>query len=142
MLELQALPSREALERDAQSEDAPRRRKAQYILAGLAENQPLATNQPCPIQVVQFGSDLLLIALGGEPVADFALQFKREFAPRRVWVAGYSNDMFGYVPTRRVQQEGGYEGGRAALWSAVPMPVGESTEDRVVETVRRLAASR
>jgi hypothetical protein len=137
-LDLQPLPTREVLLADAASEDAPRRRKAEFLLAALAENRPLATTQLCPVQVLHFGRELRLIALGGEPVLDFALQFKREFAGAHVWVTGYSNDMFGYVPTRRVQQEGGYEAGRAALWSAIPTPVAETTEDRVVTAVRRL----
>ena len=87
---------------------------------------------------MKFGDELLLVALGGEPVVDYALRFKRDFAGPIVWVAGYSNDMFGYVPTREVQRQGGYEGGRAALWSALPTPVAGTTEDRIVETVHRL----
>jgi neutral ceramidase len=55
-----------------------------------------------------------------------------------VWVAGYCNDMFGYLPTRRVQSEGGYEGGRANLWSSIPAPFTEDVEDRVTDAVRRL----
>lgn len=137
-LELEALPARATLEADMRSEDGPRRRKAAFLLAAMAEGRPLAATQACPVQVVRFGGELLLIALGGEPVIDFALQFKKEFAGSLTWVAGYSNDMFGYVPTRRIQQEGGYEGGRAALWSAVPMPVAQTTEERVVAAVRRL----
>jgi neutral ceramidase len=137
-LELQPLPGREALLADTKSDDGPRRRKAEFLLEAMAANQPLATTLSCPIQVVALDSELLLIALGGEPVVDFALGFKNEFARRPIWVAGYSNDMFGYLPTRRVQREGGYEAGRAALWSALPMPVAETSEERVVTAVRRL----
>jgi hypothetical protein len=138
-LDLQPLPAREQLESDAgQSTDLPRRRKAAFLLTALAAGQRLATSVSCPIHVVHFGDELLLIALGGEPVIDFALAFKAAFAGPLVWVAGYSNDMFGYVPTRRIQQEGGYEGGRAALWSAVPMPVADSVEQRVIGAVGRL----
>ena len=50
-----------------------------------------------------------------------------------VWVAGYCNDMFGYVPTRRVQAEGGYEGGRANLWSWIPAPFTDDVEDRITD---------
>jgi hypothetical protein len=46
--------------------------------------------------------------------------------------------MFGYLPTRRVQAEGGYEGGRATLWSAIPAPFTDDVEDRVTAAVRRL----
>ena len=65
----------------------------------------------CPVQVVRFGGDLTLVALGGEAVVDYSLRLKRELAgPAAVWVAGYSNDVFGYLPSRRVTREGGYEG--------------------------------
>ena len=44
-------------------------------------------------------------------MVDYSLRLKRELAgPAAVWVAGYSNDVFGYLPSRRVTSEGGYEG--------------------------------
>ena len=45
-------------------------------------------------------------------MVDYALRLAREYPERRMWVAGYSNDVFGYVPSVRVLREGGYEGGR------------------------------
>ena len=137
-LDLQPLPPREKLEADLASTDAPLRRKAAFLIDAIERGVALASTQDCPVQVIRLGGEVLLIALGGEPVADYALQFKRDFAGPLVWVAGYSNDLFGYLPTRRVQQEGGYESGRAALWSALPGPVAETTEERVVEAVRRM----
>ncbi len=131
-----ALPSREALEKEARSEDVPLCRKAKFLLD--QNNYPMPKSYPCPIQVVWLGQELLLIALGGEPVADYAIQFKKDFSGPLVWVAGYSNDMFGYLPTRRILSEGGYEGGRALLWSALPAPFDESVEERITEAVRRL----
>ena len=43
---------------------------------------------------------MLLIAIGGEPVIDFAHELKRRYAEpgRIVWVAGYANDYVGYIP--------------------------------------------
>lgn len=137
-LDLLPLPAPEQLEADVRSDDRPRRRKAEYLLNALGEHRVLPTTHPCPVQVLQFGRELLLIALGGEPVVEFALRFKRDFAGPLVWVAGYSNDMFGYLPTVEVQRAGGYEGGRASLWSALPMPVAETAEDRINEAVHRL----
>ncbi|MSU48826.1 MAG: hypothetical protein EXS37_07035 [Opitutus sp.] len=137
-LDLQPRPTLENLQADLRSDDPPRRRKAAYLLAALTEQRPLPTSQTAPNQVLRLGDELLLIALGGEPVADYALRFKQELAGPVVWVAGYCNDMFGYLPTQRVQQEGGYEGGRATLWSALPAPLAETAEERVVGTVRRL----
>jgi hypothetical protein len=55
-----------------------------------------------------------------------------------VWVAGYANDMFGYVPSAHVLRAGGYEGTRSVLWSALPSPFAENTEQHVLDCVDRL----
>ena len=55
-----------------------------------------------------------------------------------MWVAGYSNDVFGYVPSVRVLREGGYEGGRANLWSWVPAPFRDDLEDRLTSAIHQL----
>ena len=113
---------------------------------------------PLPIQVVQFGSEASLVALSGEPVIDWAHKLQEESADGReqearkleiltlssplpapaIWVAGYCNDIFDYVPTRRIQAEGGYEGGRANLWNWIPTPFTEDIEDRITAAVGRL----
>jgi hypothetical protein len=87
--------------------------RAQALMQKLAAGErpaPLA----CPVQVIQFGSDMTLVAIGGEVVVDYSLRLKRELkGPAAVWVAGYSNDVFGYLGSKRVIEEGGYEGGGA-----------------------------
>jgi hypothetical protein len=55
-----------------------------------------------------------------------------------LWVAGYSNDVFGYVPSERVLQEGGYEGGGAMLYTPWPGPFAPSVEQRLIRTVHEL----
>ncbi len=144
-LDFQPLPSRASLEADRASDDRPRRTKAEYLLARLDRGETFAAVCPCPLQVVRLGDTLLLIALGGEPVIDYARQFKRRYAgpgsggrERVVWVAGYANDMFGYVPTARVLREGGYEGTRSVLWSALPAPFAANTERRILDGIARL----
>lgn len=62
-----------------------------------------------PVQVVQLGDAVTLAALGSETTVEYALRLKREITSPMVWVAGYSNDYAGYVPSRRVAVEGGYE---------------------------------
>lgn len=88
---------------------------------------------PYPVQVVRLGDDLLLVALGMETTIDYALRIKAECtAPDGpvVWVAGYSNDYPGYVPSRRVLLEGGYE--------AESRPWDPGLEERIMGTVRTL----
>lgn len=138
LLDFEPLPSRNELEADLVSEDPPRRVKARYLLDALESGKEFPTSYPCPLQVVSFGEELLLIAMSAEPVVQFALDFKKQYGPGMVWVAGYCNDMFGYIATQGIQKQGGYEGGRATLWSALPGPFTRDTEGRVREAVDEL----
>ena len=84
------------------------------VLRNMLERKESPAPFPCPVQVLRFGHDLTLVALGGEAVVDYSLRLKRELAGgAAVWVAGYSNDVFGYLGSSRVIREGGYEGGSA-----------------------------
>ena len=96
------------------------------------------SRQPDPVQVWRFGRDLTLVALGGEVVVDYALRLYREWPADHVWAAGYSNDVFGYVPSRRVLDEGGYEGGGAMIYYGRPGPFDGTVEDRLMSVVSRL----
>lgn len=97
--------------------------KLSYAKAGRADHD-------YPVQVIKLGNDLTFITLGSEVVVDYSLRFKREFAGAAgVWVAGYSNDYTGYVPSLRVLKEGGYEA--AAGWA-------DSVEDRIAAKVHEL----
>jgi hypothetical protein len=139
-LPYESSPSRAQLEANLTTDDEPLKTKSRYLLRALDEGRPFPPTYPCPVHVVRFGRQLLLVAIGGEPVIEYAHMIKQQFAGAAdvVWVAGYCNDMFGYVPTRAVLSEGGYEGGRSVLWSALPMPFTAEAEDRVMDTVRQL----
>jgi hypothetical protein len=83
-----------------------------------------------PVQVVRFGGDLTLIALGSEVTVDYSLRLKKELGEKApAWVAGYSNDYTGYIPSLRVLKEGGYEA--QAGWA-------EDVEERIVSKVHHL----
>jgi hypothetical protein len=142
---------RQSISNMLQCDDRPQHVKAQFLLESLDRGEALITAYAAPVQVVRLGNELTMLALSGEPVVDWAINLKRRFAnqaslssnghaPVRplVWVAGYCNDMFGYLPTRRVQAEGGYEGGRANLWSWIPAPFTDDVEERVTDAVVRL----
>jgi hypothetical protein len=133
--------SRESLqEMIADAADPPRQVKGRFLLEQLDRGQPLLTEYPAPVQVVRLGRELLWIVLSGEPVVDWSIRFRRAHAAVApvVWVSGYCNDMYGYVPTRRIQQEGGYEGGRANLWSWLPSPWTDDVDHRITEAVERM----
>jgi neutral ceramidase len=131
-------PGREQLEEQAKSDNKYVRKHAQVLLRELEQNGRIRTTYPYLVQVIEFGDDLTMIALAGEVVVDYSLRLKAELAGRPVWVAAYSNDVFGYVPSVRVLQEGGYEGGGAMLYTALPGPFAPSVEERVVDKVHEL----
>jgi hypothetical protein len=129
------------------------RRYDALMKAAIARDGRLPGAQPDPVQVWHFGPPesaanagsreaagpgVTLVALGGEVVVDYALRLAREYPRRRMWVAGYSNDVFGYVPSARVLQEGGYEGGDAMIYYGRPGPFSEGVEELIVGEVRRL----
>jgi hypothetical protein len=83
-----------------------------------------------PVQVARFGEALTVVALGSETTIDYSIRLKRELSKdSATWVAGYSNDYTGYVPSLRVLKEGGYEA--QAGWA-------EDVEERIVKKVHEL----
>lgn len=135
-------PAKDAIQRLAQDKNVYKQRLARFLLEELAAGRPLQTSCSCPVQLLRLGDDLLLVALGGEPCVDFALRLRREFAGRRIWIAGYSNDVLAYIPSERVLQEGGYEGGEAMVYFGVHGPFQPGLEQRLIDSVKRLAAGR
>ena len=93
---------------------------------------------PYPVQVWRLGNELLWIGMGGEAVVDYPLRFRKEYGPD-TWVFGYSSVLVAYIPSLRVYNEGGYEGGSflyeyghpAYRWAG-------DVETRIVEAVHRL----
>lgn len=130
--------SREQLDQQANSDDKYDRRHAKVLLKELEQTGKICTTYPYLVQVVQFGNDLTLVAMAGEVVVDYSLRFKKELVGPPVWVAAYSNDVFGYIPSLRVLQEGGYEGGGAMRHTDLPGPFAPSVEKRVVKKVHEL----
>ena len=75
----------------------------------------------------------MIVALASETVVDYSLRLKGELSRANgptVWIAGYSNTMTGYIPSRRVLLEGGYE--------AESRPWQPTLEERIVKKVHEL----
>lgn len=110
------------------------RRHARLMLDVLERDGRLPTTEAAPVHVLRLGG-LTLVALSGEVVVDYALAIKQQYG-ERVWVAGYCDTVFGYVPSLRVLREGGYEGGGAMLYYGRPGPFAESVEATLLGEVR------
>jgi neutral ceramidase len=131
-------PSREDFERRLTGKDVGVQRHAKFMLAKLQRGEKLPERYPYPVQVWRFGTGLTWIILGGEVVVDYSLNFKGKYGWDTTWVAGYSNDVFAYIPSVRVLREGGYEGGGAMIPYGQPAPFTETVEPIIVGEVDKL----
>lgn len=139
-----ALPFAPALDTDAwrhklQDKNVYVRRHAQMMLDIIGrDGQTLAAEQ-APLHVLRLGA-LSLVAISGEVVVDYALAVKRQFGDT-TWVAGYTDAVFGYLPSLRVLREGGYEGGDAMLYFGRPGPFADTVEATVMKSLDGLMAA-
>jgi hypothetical protein len=85
-------------------------RWARRLLKKHAMGHQFESAYPYPVHAWRLGKETLFIGQGAESVVDYALRFKAEFG-ESTWVMGYADDMISYIPSRRVWEEGGYEGG-------------------------------
>jgi hypothetical protein len=88
-----------------------------------------------------FGDDLAMVFFSDEVVVDYALRLKRELDGSRLWITAYCNDVAGYIVSKRILEEGGYEANNsfsAAVTYGRPERVQPAMEDRIVDRVRSL----
>ncbi|MDA1316202.1 MAG: neutral/alkaline non-lysosomal ceramidase N-terminal domain-containing protein [Acidobacteria bacterium] len=138
-LPFQTPPTKEELQWRIKTETSEsRKRHAEYILEKLDRDGKLATEYSYPLQVWQFGDDITFIVMAGEVVVDYSLRFKKTYGWNNTWVAGYSNDVFAYIPSERVLHEGGYEGGGAMIPYGQPRPFKAGVEEIIANKVDEL----
>ena len=130
-------PAREVLEMRAAGSDKYAASHARRMLRELDAAGKLPTTYPYPMAVWKFGNELTWVSLGGEVVVDYALRIKSEHG-RGTWVSGYSHDVMAYIPSRRVWEEGGYEGGGAMTYYGLPTRWDGRVEQLIVGEVDRL----
>jgi neutral ceramidase len=114
-------------------------RWARRMLKQLDEGKTFATSYPYAVQVWKLGPDQLWISLGGEVVVDYALKFKSKYGAQ-TWTGGFAHDLTAYIPSRRVWEEGGYEGGALGEYGLPAMRWAPDVEDRITACVDRLVA--
>jgi hypothetical protein len=134
-----ALPARAALEQQKTSKDPKDRyiaRRAALLLERLERDGRLPEQYPYPIQRWQFGSGPTMVLLGGEVVVDYSLRLKKELGPG-VWPVAYANDVMAYIPSKRVLDEGGYEGATAMIYYGQPTVWRPRVEEMIISAASR-----
>ncbi len=108
-LPLQSAPTREEISQIAAGRGGWRRFVAEKMTEALDKGESLPTHYNAPLALWQFGDDLTFVGLSGEVVVDYLKMIEQAIGPRKLWVAAYCNEVYGYLPSARVLQEGGYE---------------------------------
>jgi hypothetical protein len=139
-LPLAELPSKQQIESDTKSTNRYVAARANMLLEQLTGGKPLSSTYPFPVQTWQIGGDIQFVTLGGEVVVDYAVRLKAELKGTKTWVAGYSNDVMAYIPSRRVLTEGGYEGGGAMVYYGLPTIWAPEVENAIVAEVHQQLA--
>lgn len=130
--------NRDDLTAALQDPNTIRARWAARMLKKLEEGDQFSPSYPYPVHAWQLGNEMLVIGMGAETVVDYALRFKGEYGSG-TWVCGYADDMIAYIPSRRVWEEGGYEGGSNLFEYGRPaFRWAGDIEDRVAASVKKL----
>lgn len=134
---------KEDLDKQLASPNSGISKKAGFLLEKIARGEKIDLTIPAPLQVISFGPELLLLGFLGETVADYSVNSKKEFADRAgfVWVSGYNNYIFGYLPTLKILREGGYEALEDLRSTPLPISFTEDVEDIVMGGMRELVNS-
>ncbi len=117
-----------------------RQAHAKRMLGAFDRNEAIRVEYPYAVQAFALGDTLDMVSLAGEVVVDYSIRLKGERRGKdgpRLWLAAYANDVFGYIPSKRVLKEGGYEGGEAFYYSTFPTPFADDVEERIVEGVHK-----
>ena len=111
---------------------------AKAMLNELDSAGSISSEVDYPIQSWKFGDRLAMVFLAGEVVVDYSVRLNSELDWKRLWISAWSNDMPGYIPSKRVLKEGGYEAEFSQVYYGLPGPYLPGVEDTVVGAVTDL----
>jgi len=98
-------------------------------------------NRTVSFHGVRIGHALELVGVSAEPVVEFARELGAIFDSDRQIPVGYIDEVFGYLPTRKMLHEGGYEVSGFLDAFDPPGAPREDAESAFLEALERLAAT-
>lgn len=131
-------PTKQELETALDHQRPQVRQHAANMLKHFEKEGKLPTSYSAPVQVWKFGRQFTMVFLGGEVVVDYALRLKRELKSDAVWATAYANDVFGYVASERMRDEGGYEVDFSMIYYNQPGRWAKGTEDILIKRIHEL----
>ncbi|MDD2475108.1 MAG: neutral/alkaline non-lysosomal ceramidase N-terminal domain-containing protein [Dysgonamonadaceae bacterium] len=92
---------------------------------------------PYPISYWELGNQKLFV-LGGESVIFYSIKLKEIFG-EQVFVMSYANDVMGYIPSKLILKEGGYEGDTSQRVYGLPAKWDMTIESLIINEISKLA---
>lgn len=129
-------PSKEQLTKLVAEKSGYEKRWAERMLQKKANNERPLTSYPYPVQVWLLGNQPLF-SLGGEVTIEYTIKIKQLFG-NNAFVAAYTNDVMGYIPSLKVWREGGYEGETSQMVYGLPAKWQPSIESEILNKVFEL----
>ncbi|MDG2384327.1 MAG: neutral/alkaline non-lysosomal ceramidase N-terminal domain-containing protein [Pirellulaceae bacterium] len=118
-----------------ESTDGFHRQHAQSMLTKLDQSGSLPDSVDYTVSSWTFDDELAILFLGGEVVVDYAVRLNQELDWSRLWITAWANSMPGYIPSRRVLLEGGYEADFSQIYYDQPAPYALQVEDVLVASI-------
>lgn len=103
----------------------------QYWIENLKNKIEVPNFLPFEISILKIG-DIKIIGLNGEIVAEYAIKIKEKI--ENAIIVGYSGVDIGYIPTKKIIEEGGYEG-EVFLLYGYPAPFSKEIEDIILNFI-------
>lgn len=129
-------PDKAALNAMSESKSYQEQNRARGLLDILTKKDRIPESYPAPIHLWTFGKDLAWVFMGGEVVVDYQMRLERELNQYdNVWVSAYVDDVFAYVASERIRNEGGYEADTSMIYYNQPGRWVSGTEDKIVLSV-------
>jgi len=133
-------PTRDQLKTLSESKSVTERNFAVSMLDTLKRKGRIPETYPAPVHLWNFGDSLAWVFMGGEVVVDYQMRLEKELSQfQNVWVAGYTDDVFAYVASERLRNEGGYEVDASMLYYNQPGRWVSGTEDVLVTRILEMA---
>ena len=111
---------------------------AKFMLIELNTSGTIPKEVEYPVSAWTFGDKLAIVFLAGEVGVDYSVRLNKELDWSRLWISAWANAMPGYIPSRRVLQEGGYEPGFSQVYYAKPGPYRPEVEDILIGAVTEM----
>lgn len=110
--------------------------RTEYPLRLLLENAP--EERKFSVARLDFGDRLRFLFLSAEPVVAYSDFVRRMSLGRFTFPVGYTDDVFGYIPTKAMLDEGGYEAGQFFQSFSLTGALQPNVEKLVNQSIREI----